>query len=850
MEKELLDNLNSNTILDVLGAMNTAANLAEKYELQNSFVDKLYHSLVPLLSHTHFKIRSHAFTLILQLLEEYNNAISCPDVAIPSILLSLLAVNKTISESAIKCLKIILEITDSEVFWPDIEAVIIDGRSTEIRLKILDILPEFANKIPLSPIVKLLDDPKAQIRNAAKQVLDAADPALVRAAINCTRISYEAVKRLVDESRYDLTDPTLAATDVKQITIAERDSETLARKRAAMRRKAADERNSQKTDKKSQYSNSIVNGSPRSYAGISLRRKIMKEQNNSSVHSSKPYDYNDMNNDSSFSIIAKEKKSKKKSQIDNSQINSSQIRGTDSIIDQPNSASRSANSYSNIKTRRKNKLYYGNENENDIINNIDYDKDGQSKTEINNNYVMNDDDENDEFLRLERQAIEETENYYDSNNNQPLGKIIPPPRVSLPVKPRDLSSATWLERVSFLEKLKESLAMSIRFKESPSQILDCVLTTAVPPHKKVTFLIPPILSEIILHHPEVLRSHLSSIVEFALNTMVSKQWHAETQFQQFLSVLILESDPTYLIDQSLRIADKCTHPLPYETFILRAYEVRDDIVLPYNIVSHMLTRLLKKPSLLNSSNPTSSSSNLNPNENKNTASELFTLICVKEMKSVQRFGAGQTPEVKKKIIPFLRNAQLHTSSREEVLSHRVVDLSNVTDIRELKQIIDTEMAKASKCDIPKLVAAFINFPHDKCQKLFQPFILFIASLPQRIVNAYEEEFVKICVTHFQHPSLLSFLQNDFVESRVICGLSRCIWNCPSSILEGSDKYLPLLYTMFKESIGSTRYELVQIFLAIYQKTRVSVLDLPEVRQPYKKLIDDMMAQFRIIAPKE
>ena len=219
MEKELLENLNSNNIRDVLGAMSAATNLVDKYELQNAFVDKLYHSLIPLLSHTHFKIRSHAFTLILQLLEEYSNIISCPDVAIPSILLSILAVNKVISESSIKCLRIIIEITESEVFWPDIESVITDGRSTEIRLKILDILPDFANKIPLSPIVKLLDDPKAQIRNAAKQILDAADPALVRAAINCTRISYEAVKKLVDESRYDLTDPTKVHIQVQLCTV-------------------------------------------------------------------------------------------------------------------------------------------------------------------------------------------------------------------------------------------------------------------------------------------------------------------------------------------------------------------------------------------------------------------------------------------------------------------------------------------------------------------------------------------------------------------------------------------------------------------------------------------------------
>ena len=48
MEKELLENLNSNNIRDVLGAMSAATNLVDKYELQNAFVDKLYHSLIPL----------------------------------------------------------------------------------------------------------------------------------------------------------------------------------------------------------------------------------------------------------------------------------------------------------------------------------------------------------------------------------------------------------------------------------------------------------------------------------------------------------------------------------------------------------------------------------------------------------------------------------------------------------------------------------------------------------------------------------------------------------------------------------------------------------------------------------
>lgn len=822
MEKELLQNLGSSNIRDILNGLNTANTLVEKYELQNVFVDKLYHSLVPLLTHTHFKIRSRSFNLIEILLSEYTSSITCPDVAIPSILLSILAVHEAVADSALSCLHLILGISDTEVFWPDIEGVILESRSTNMRIKILDLLCEFVNKIPLSPIIKLLDDPKAQIRNAAKAILDLADPACVKAALNQTRISFEAMEKLIAESAYDLADPKLAARDVKKIAVGNRTTD-LVRKRATQRRKAADERNSKR--KKISQSNSTLNpGSPRSYTSISQKRRNINDQNESINSSIKQDELIEAPN----VLIPNEE-----SELDynaHHQIRSSISTKLPSVMQKPTSMNQIRTSMSSHLANDKNQR--------------------KPTSSYNSHRNTGTDDENEEFLRIENEISQESQMSIQSNNNRPLGKIIPPPRVSLPVKPRDLSTATWLERVTFLEKLKESLAKSIRFKESPSQILDCVLTTSVPSHKKVTFLIPPILSEIILHHPEVLNSHLSKIVEFTLNTMVSKAWQTDTQFSQFLSVLILESDPIYLIDQALKISDKSTHPLPFDIFILRAYEVRDDIILPYNIVSHIISQLVKKPGMPISVQATlSNRSNSNTGENRDATTELFTLICIKEMKHVQRFGSGQSQEIRKKIIPYLKIAQQQNKSRNEVYNHRTVDLSHISDIRELKQIIDTEMSKGAKSDIPKLVAALVQYPNDKCQKLFVPFILFIASLPQRIADDYELEFVNVCVKHFRDPALLSFLDNDFIEPKVIVGLSRSIWNCPSSILDGSENYLPFLYKMFKESIGSTRYELVQLFLAIFQKTRVSVLDLPEMKMPYKKLIDDMMSQFRIIPPK-
>jgi hypothetical protein len=52
--------------------------------------------------------------------------------------------------------------------------------------------------------------------------------------------------------------------------------------------------------------------------------------------------------------------------------------------------------------------------------------------------------------------------------------------------------------------------------------------------------------------------------------------------------------------------------------------------------------------------------------------------------------------------------------------------------------------------------------------------------------------------------------------------------------------------MFKRSIGPTRLDLAQIFLAITRKTNHSVLDLKEICDPHRKLLMAMMAQYRIV----
>jgi hypothetical protein len=378
--------------------------------------------------------------------------------------------------------------------------------------------------------------------------------------------------------------------------------------------------------------------------------------------------------------------------------------------------------------------------------------------------------------------------------------------------------------VIFLEKLKESLAEIARFREPPSQIVGCVLTTVVPVHKRVVGLIPPILSELILHHPEVLRVHLVAILTFTLNAMPleeREQNDPSPDFDQFLSVLCLETDPNDAIERALKICDKAARRLPLHKFVLKIYDIRDDTALAYNVLTHLTLWILK-----------------------NSGSErLLEILCTEEFKGMQRFGATQSAEIRKALLPYMKRARAQRASdTASVSSAASIDVG--TDRRTLKAIIEEEFSKGSRADVPRCVAALLAFPDQK-RGLFLKFLFWLGRQPMRAVVRYERELAQLCCQKFVAPTLLCFLADDWQDPKVISGLSRCIWHCPGEILEGSEQYLRPLYTLFRRSIGPARNDLAQIFLAISRKTGHSVLDLEDVCDPHKNLLNDLMAQYQV-----
>lgn len=801
-EKEVLLHLQGEKVRGILGSLISCEELITSGTFECEYADRLYHALVPLLVHNHYKIRSLSFAIVHQLLDCYEDYLSCPDIVLSSCILSLQSVNRGVNEAAISCITKILHISDCSSFWPEIAETVATNRSTEVRLKILSILVEIADRIPLKPILVLLDDPKAQIRKAAREVIDAADPERVREAFTTTKLSYETAQALMRDFNFSMQSLR------KGVQGSDTGTSVTMRGRAAKLRKAAEDL---RDDRRSV---SLRHGSPVSYSAIARKRKVRENESISSqrrvgdsivseidepIFERRPAKRGIIN-----AVIASEEPRRQRKYSSRLEIlvdeEPAQTPEREAIplkrlVKEDDEMQRCCSSAISAVSASK----AGRDDADSVCTDVP---------------VV----ESDRQSSVSRKSVSRV-------SNAPLGKIIRPPRVSLPVEPRDLSKATWLEKISFLEMLKDCLAKSARFKQSPAQIVECVMTTSIPEHKRVVFLIPPILSEIILHHPEVLRAHLNSILTFTLNTMCNELSRTDSGFNQFLSVLFVEADPCDLVDKALKICDKTTRQLPCHRFIKKLYKVRDDILLPFNILSHLMCWML----------------------NTSGCDKLILMICVKEFKAVQRYGANQTPDIRKKLLPFMKIAQnsRNHAAREDT-ANRIIDIG--TDPNTWKKIIDEEIKKGSRADIPLLTAAMVALPLEKAavSEVFKKFLLFVAKLPMRVVTEFEESIVEICVEKFYEPRLLVFLDEGNIDPEMICGLSRCIWNCPSSILEGSEEYLGTLYSVFRQSIGPTRIELSQIFLAIYQKTHISVLDLEEIFDPHRKLISDLMSQFEIV----
>ena len=195
-EFQVIEDLKSSNTKEVLASLDKLQNMLSTPKSQFISCDLVYQALTPLIIHPHYKIRSSACTNILILLEKYIDSIQNVEFALQNIASSLLSVNRNVSTSSLQAIKIIINKIEPKRYWSTIKNIILNGKSLQVRKFILEILIDFANVIPLSPIFLLLDDPMSQIREAALKILKNADQDKLIKTYNKVIISYDATQLL------------------------------------------------------------------------------------------------------------------------------------------------------------------------------------------------------------------------------------------------------------------------------------------------------------------------------------------------------------------------------------------------------------------------------------------------------------------------------------------------------------------------------------------------------------------------------------------------------------------------------------------------------------------------------
>jgi hypothetical protein len=305
-------------------------------------------------------------------------------------------------------------------------------------------------------------------------------------------------------------------------------------------------------------------------------------------------------------------------------------------------------------------------------------------------------------------------------------------------------------------------------------------------------LIPPILTELLIRNPEVLRTEIWPVIEFTVQMMSADDWKENDQFARYLSVLFNECDPTDIVDTALQMADRTNRLLPYEVLIDTLFTQRPDLMLPFAVIGRLVGWLARKEAL------------------NSEQQRVFKLICERESEKVRKYAVSQRPPVRAQIWHYLQPFLQRTPSPKKSGSPPVVK----GDEKRLWAIMKQELKNGKKCDFGLFFGAFQAFPNPITMEFTVQIIDLVGQVRERVIETNRAGFEHMCLTTFHAPQVLDFLEAQWVPAERIVGLSRIVWSAPASLLEGSEQWLPILYGLFLDSVGRVRRNVAMIFRSL------------------------------------
>lgn len=393
-----------------------------------------------------------------------------------------------------------------------------------------------------------------------------------------------------------------------------------------------------------------------------------------------------------------------------------------------------------------------------------------------------------------------------------VGYIVNPKSQRLGFDPKNVCNRGWADRVDFLKRISKHLLKYPKISDSPEEIFDCIMAASFPIHKKVNEFIPPILKEIVVRFPEVLKTRLQDI-----SSLIIEIQHIPS-IDDLLEALIVESDPNIILNSLIRVTEDNPKAKSLIDLAAKVLALKPNYKITYSVSARLIVRCL---STMN-----------NPN-----SSVILEDLSLRDLKHLQRFASKQSIEVKKQLAPFVRSA-LKVQDEEEVLN---VSLASQ---EELQKIILQEMV--GRCNFPRLANAMYlievdTFDHQL--KLYELFLRFLGRQKEGQFDEYEFEMEVAC-QRFREPELFDIIIDNPRFMDCLTGLSRCIFSSPRTLLKNGSKNYPKLYEMFKTANSSVRLELVIIFMAIRAVTGVSIHESPSISSNHSQLIEQLTSQIK------
>ena len=830
--REVLISLKSNDQEEILYSENDVIDFLSANDASDELANVLYANFISLLMHTHYKIRSNASLIILKLLQKNAQSLERIESALPNIAASLYSVNKQIAESSFESLKIILQNTSNRYYWPIVKVIIIDGKSKTVRLNVLSLLTEFSNDIPLSPIVKLLDDPQAQVRKTALEILKSVDDKKrVAKAFQKVRLSFEATKLMkqnfdVSMSLTTLMDP-MDKIDEMQYSTSRNSSINESRMSSVLPRRTSKVSKTPTKTKQGSSQQSYTEIFSRSLISKREKEELAKEDSQQKTEAydtesfssishieqtpkketpekeitplvSEEYEYEyDL---SSTSLSSEDYQSSRSSSPPANQAPS--ISHISSPITDDNSSLSSQMHIASPIAKSKELI-----EESTPLKSASSRSSSTSKNEKNSSVFM----------------VSEVTEFQE----KPIGKIILPKKRKIVLKEKNLRGATFQERITYLQAIEEAIKQPIDTNvQPPLTILDAVINATYPFNKRVIKNVSGLLEQLIVRYPEVLHEKLQEVV----NVLIESGGIPEAD--KLFQTLLVEADTDAFFSCSLSACDESKKPLKCENVLHRILVEAEGIPkLSYNTICRTLTRCL---------------SHINDRDSY----AVVSILSLNYTNDVQRYGTHQTIETKKVLAPFVNKAlkvhrQEERKREKEESKRKCVELIDTADLME---IVTREMKAGENCNFVLLSKALCKveiLKANQLSKLFELFLKFIGTLSEQTVQFYNEEISTICVTKFVQPFLFDYVMNEKILPNIVRGLSACIWECPESLLEEADNYYPVLYKQFKQANGELRTKIVRIFMAIEKVTGTSVDSIAEINQTHASIISEMMSQFVI-----